>query len=710
MHLGHRLRAGGHRCQCLFLPQRSTPSEADILTGPGPTATNCGQLQETAMTVKIHTTPINSFYRLRAAYFSYQRIIGTLGLLAVVALGAFLRFYHLGSYSIGNAYYAATVQSMLTSWHNFFFASFEPGGSVTVDKPPLGFWIQAVSAYFLGVNGFALALPQALAGTLSIPLLYSLVRRHFGTGAGLLAALVLATTPVTIAAERNNTIDGQLVFVLLLAVWAFIKAVQDGRFRYLLWGTFLVGVGFNIKMMQAFLPLPALYTFYFLGARHRWWTRMLHLTAATVLLLLVSFSWAIMVDLTPAENRPFIGSSTNNTVMELIVGHNGFNRLWGGGARGRGGAGSPPPPPPAADRDAPPNQSSFSPPGNGQQPPADSRPAFDSNHQPPPRPGGNPETGEPGLLRLFTRPLATEASWLLPLALLGLPLVTAVIGWRWPPDDRYLALILWGGWLITEVVFFSVARFFHAYYLIMLGPPLAALVGAAAWAIWQIFQRRFRFGWLVLVLLAGTTLAFQLVTLPANQTIGTGTVAILLALTGMGLVWGDDWPGADWPGKLGLGLAFAALLVAPLVWSGLTTFNPNPDVWLPRSGPQTADPHRPTTLTADQQKVLEYLLAHTDPDDYLLATLNATDAAPYILATGRKVLTFGGFKGGDDVVGVDDLAGMVKNGQLRYILGLPRQKPEIAQWMVNNCRVVDVQPLEVSGPRDAPNILYDCGN
>jgi len=263
----------------------------------------------------------------RLSGVSKRQVAIVLGLGLIVLLGTFLRFYELGAYSIGNTYYAATVQSMLTSWHNFFFASFEPGGSVTVDKPPLGFWIQAVSAYFLGVNGFALALPQALAGVLSIPLLYSMVKRQFGAWAGLIAALVLAITPVAVSTERNNTIDGLLVFVLLLATWAFLRAVRLGRFRYLLLGVFLVGLGFNIKMLQAFMPLPALYALYLLGAPHPWWKRILHLAGATVLLLAVSLSWAIVVDLTPPENRPYVGSSQDNTVMELIVGHNGLSRL-----------------------------------------------------------------------------------------------------------------------------------------------------------------------------------------------------------------------------------------------------------------------------------------------------------------------------------------------------------------------------------------------
>ncbi|MCJ7585471.1 MAG: glycosyltransferase family 39 protein, partial [Anaerolineales bacterium] len=187
------------------------------------------------------------------------KIIAALALSLIILLGAFLRFYQLGAYSIGNIYYAATVKSMLTSWHNFFFAAFEPGGSVSVDKPPLGFWTQALSAYFLGVNGFTLALPNALAGVLSIPLLYSLVKKQFRVWAALIAVLALAVMPVVVSTERNNTIDGLLVFVLLLAVWAVWLSVASGKFRYLLLGAFSVGLGFNIKMLQAYMILPAIY-------------------------------------------------------------------------------------------------------------------------------------------------------------------------------------------------------------------------------------------------------------------------------------------------------------------------------------------------------------------------------------------------------------------------------------------------------------------
>ncbi len=112
-----------------------------------------------------------------------------LALAVVMLISIFMNFYQLGQNGFGNLYYASAIRSMLDSWHNFFFVSFDPGGFVSIDKPPLGFWLQTASAKIFGFTPFSIFLPQALAGVLSVLLLYYLVRRHFGVVAGLLAAL-----------------------------------------------------------------------------------------------------------------------------------------------------------------------------------------------------------------------------------------------------------------------------------------------------------------------------------------------------------------------------------------------------------------------------------------------------------------------------------------------------------------------------------------
>jgi 4-amino-4-deoxy-L-arabinose transferase-like glycosyltransferase len=594
---------------------------------------------------------------------SNSKIFPALSLVAILLFGAFLRFYNLGATGVGNEYYAAAVKSMLASWHNFFFVAYEPGGSISVDKPPLGLWVETISAFFLGLNGFALAFPNALAGVLSIPLLYSMVRKQFGTLAGLSSALTLAVTPVTIAAERNNTMDGMLVLALLLAAWAVWKSVESSQFRYLLLGAFIIGLGFNIKMLQAYMILPALYALYLWGAKHGLMKRIVHLIVATVLLLTISLSWALIVDVVPASSRPFIGSSTDNTVTELIIGHNGIRRLLGAST---------------VDDSGLVNGSSQS---NQAQ-----------------------EIGSAGLLRLFTEPLATQASWLLPLALMGCFLPLGMLGHSCTLTEKHLALILWTGWLLPMLGYFSFSNgLWHTYYLIMIGPALAALVGAAVWAMAS--------GWGLVALLSGITLGSEIFILSAHPAylIATSTLMILLWLAGLALLkFRQSWA---------LGLVLLRMMVAPLLWSGLTTFNPQPDVDLPRAGPD-AGPVETALLDANQQKILDYVLANTTSGSYLFATLDSHGASAFILATGRPVLTFGGYVGNDNVINTARLQALVAEGRLRYILDNNNlsHKPAIAAWVQANCRVVAV-PGTVAvtkpgngGPRDQQfRALYTCG-
>jgi 4-amino-4-deoxy-L-arabinose transferase-like glycosyltransferase len=712
------------------------------------------------MTVKEdQTTLLDEELTITSKKFNHN-LIPWVGLGLIVLLGTFLRFYKLGEYSIGNTYYAATVQSMLTSWKNFFFAAFEPGGSVTVDKPPLGFWVQAVSGYFLGVNGFSLALPQALAGVLSIPLLYILVKKYFGIYAGLVSAAVLAVVPVTVATERNNTIDGLLVFVLLLAAWAFITATESGKLRYLVLGAILVGLGFNIKMLQAFMPLPAFYGIYFIGAKQTWWKRIIHLSAASVVLVVVSLSWAVVVDMIPPEDRPFIGSSTNNTVMELIVGHNGLSRL---GLNQRGpdrnalrvrddGQSGPPPQdggqgfvqPPQGNGPPNPPQAGF-PPKQGNQQPGNNFPPPPNNNQagqsqrPPNQPGGdgpqdggrgpgrNGEVGEASALRMFTEPLVTEMSWLLPFGIMGGFVALFAIRWSWPLNEKHIGIFLWSGWLLPSLAYFSFTTgLFHRYYLIMVGPPLAALVGITIWAVLQFMKRNRYLGWGLTFILSGITIAFEIFTVKSypDYSIVVTVVSLISWIFGMGLLLLGS--SNKWLRKAAITIVLIGLLIAPFTWSLMTTLNTNPNVALPTAGTnsdQRTPPNAPDlTMDSRTEKILEFLLENTNPDSYLMATLNARGAAPYILATSRPVLTFGGFKGSDDVISAEEFAVMVDNDEIQYVLGLPNQKRDITKWMVINCSIVNPEtgftaPMNFSGfgnnpgnPQSEQGGLYDCGS
>jgi 4-amino-4-deoxy-L-arabinose transferase-like glycosyltransferase len=633
------------------------------------------------------TTPLN-VGRTGAQSFSLRRMLHVAALGAIVILAAVLNFYNLEALGYANRYYTAAVESMLQSWHNFFFVAAEPGGAVTVDKPPVGLWLQAISAYFFGVNGFAVMLPQILAGILSVLLLYHLVRRSFRTAAGLIAALVLAITPVVVATTRNNTMDSVLVFTLLLATWAFIKATETRRLGYLLLGACLVGVGFNIKMLQAYLVLPALYALYLLGSSERFWRKVINLAWASGLLVAVSLSWAIVVDLTPADQRPYIGSSTNNTVMELIIGHNGLNRLLGlfGSGNNSGlppqagmmnGDGAMLQPGTMNDDGLPPQAGTMNDGGPG---------GFS--------PFGN-EIGTAGVLRLFTAPLNNEASWLLPFGLFSIGLLAFRSRLSWPLSPKHQALVLWSGWLLTAAIFFSVAGFFHAYYLIMLGAPLAALVGTGVVELWRLGTQRRWLALALLLLVAGATLALQYAT--ATQYMQNAWwLPFTIALFGMGAglclaAARFSWPRAS---AVGFSCVIAALLVTPAIWSWQTMLYPSENMSLPNAYEGTARESVNNGELQINQSLLDYLAPRTQDTTYLMAVPSSMQGADYVIATGRPVLYVGGFMGEDEVVTSDDLAGLVADGELGYILwgesmGPFGNKTDVLDWIASACVPVE---------------------
>lgn len=669
-----------------------------------------------------------------ASKWKIEKYFAITGIVLIVLLAAWLRFSNLDSIGYGNHYYTATVKSMLQSWYNFFFVSAEPGGSVSVDKPPLGFWIQAVSAYFLGVNGFAVVLPEIIAGLLSVVLIFHLVRRSFGASAGLLAGLSLAITPVVVATDRNNTIDSLLILTLLLAAWSWIKAVETNRMRYLLIGAALVGIGFNIKMLQAFLPLPAFIVMYFLGGREKITRKIFKLAMAGILLVAISLSWITIVDLVPADQRPYVGSSNDNSEWTLAIGYNGLSRLFGMG-RNRGG--------PLA-RPANPGNLPVQPRPNQTLPRVGNTPGQINPANPPVnlggvnRPGGGMMNfGQPGALRLLLGPLSKEASWLLPLNLLGLITLLVIGKITWPLDERRQAAVLWGGWMLTAGVFFSIASFFHEYYLAMLGAPMAALVGIGLNDLWKFLQKKKWLGALTLVLLAIATLALQwniaksfladLSWLPRVWAVaGAGGIAVIISILVNKHVLQIS----------GVVLVITALLITPALWSAWTMQYSSVNQSLPAAFNGTTRELQNRGGLQVNQALLRFLQANTQGMEYLMAVPSSMQGADYVLATGRPVLYMGGFNGSDAVVSNEDLEYLVEAGRLRFIYFAPGgnylRQNEIQNWVDTHCRSVNRFNAQTSnfgnpdgtggapggmgpaggpgipGRNNVPIVLYDC--
>ncbi len=288
-------------------------------------------------------------------------------LILILLASAFLNIYNIWKDDTVNPYYTAAVTSMMQSFHNFFYASFDAAGFITVDKPPITYQIQTISALIFGMHGWSVILPQALAGVGSVLLMYLLIKPTFGKTAARIASFVMACTPIAVAVARTNNVDALLVFFLLLATWLLFKAIRKGKLIWLLAAFFVVGVGFNTKMLQAYMILPAFLLFYLIAANATIKKKIISLVSALAVLAAVSLSWPLIVDNIPASKRPYIGSSQTNSVLELAFGYNGIQRLTGqnsgggqGGSNGEASKEMSSSDNSSTQNQAPPNQSSSS--------------------------------------------------------------------------------------------------------------------------------------------------------------------------------------------------------------------------------------------------------------------------------------------------------------------------------------------------------------
>jgi 4-amino-4-deoxy-L-arabinose transferase-like glycosyltransferase len=607
-----------------------------------------------------------------------EKWVGRIGLAVIVIIAGVLDFANLDALGYVNHYYSAAMVSMLKSWHNFFFLAAEPGGAVSVDKPPLGLWLQAASTYLFGINSLGTLLPEILAGLLSIIVLYHLVRKYFGTPAGLIAALALAITPIVIATDRNNTMDSTLILTLLLAAWAFLKATDTRKFSFLLLGAGLLGVGFNIKMLEAFLPLPAFYGLYLLGSSENFWRKSGKLLLASGLLLIISLSWVTIVDLTPANQRPYVGSSGDNSEMSLITGYNGLDRLVG--LFGRGG---------------PAQVGSFFNRLFQPQPPNAGPNRFNGLNIQAGNSGtasGGVNMGQTGALRLFVPPLSKNASWLLPFGIAGLILLAVRSRLRWPLSIEHQAIVLWGGWLLTDSIFFSIAQFYHEYYLSMLAPSLAALVGIGAVQFWQLRKQHALTASILLFAAVAGTLAFQTFTsVPYIHLIAW--LPFALFLLGIGTFLGIAARKSGHILQAAFTCMIAAVMVAPGLWSILTNAFPSENQSLPSVYSGQTTPIADLRGVQVSQALLDYLAPKTSGAEYLLAVPSSMQGSDFVIATGRPVLYLGGFMGIDQVVTVDQLSQMVKAGKLRFIYwdtstGRYGNRNDISSWVASTCRAI----------------------
>jgi 4-amino-4-deoxy-L-arabinose transferase-like glycosyltransferase len=488
-------------------------------------------------------------------------------------------------------------------------------------------------------------------GVGTVVLLMAVVRRTFGSWAAVIAGLIAALTPAAVLIFRYNNPDALLTLLLVGSAYAFIRALERGSLRWVLAAAVLVGLAFNTKYLQGWLVLPAFAIVWAVAAPGGVRRRAVGLAVALAGVLVASGWWVLIMELLPASARPFVGGSTNNSALDLILGYDGLGRIFGGSGGGPGGGG-----------------------------------------------GGGGFSGTPGLFRLFNAQLGGQVAWFLPLS--GLGLAVGLWARRHAPrtDLRRAAYLMWGLWLAVHVVVFSfMSGIIHSYYVVAMAPAIGALVGGGVVELWAMRARSPQRPWAGLVLagglLATAATAWLLLTETPDFVPGlaigvaalTAAVALVIAL----------------PARLvqrrvqlaAVGLGIAVLLAGPAAYA-LDTMATGYSGGDPAAGPQVASTDGrggppgargfagggapsggfpggaggPGGGDAVSSALTDYLVANRGSATWIVAVTSANQAGSIELATGLPVVAMGGFTGSDPAPTLPQLQSMVASGQLRFVI------------------------------------------
>jgi 4-amino-4-deoxy-L-arabinose transferase-like glycosyltransferase len=543
-------------------------------------------------------------------------------------------------------YYAAAVRSMSMSWHNFIYGAFDPTGTVTLDKLPGAFWIQALAVRAFGFHTWVIVVPQAIEGVLTVLVLYRAVQRLAGPVAGLIAAAVVAVSPATVALNRGNISDSLMILLLVLAADAVSAAIASGSQPRLILAGVWVGLAFQAKMIEAWLVLPALGLAYLVSAPGPAGRRIRQLAVAGAVAALVSLSWMTAVSLVPASHRPYIDGSQDNSAYQQVFVYNGFGRFG----------------------DQTPLQLLA-----GQSIGATSAVVT---------PAAAPD-------RLLRGDLGRDTGWLIPAAL-------AIAAWgivsrrRRPRGDPLRAcFVLWGGWLVLLAVTFSLATTINPYYTAALTPAVAAVLGTGAAAFWSADRSASgrRIG--LAVLIAGTTAyAAWLVASAGGQAPGWLVPAVIAAgvaavamVAASAAVRGTAWL------AMAVVAGLAAACVAPAVASADFVLRHQGAFDTPFEPAREANAIDALFLRTPAQVALTIprLRAAQFGAPYLLAAQTAALASVFIDDSGLEALPIGGFTGTIGSPTLAQLKADISAGQFHLVLAATSTDPRL-RWIAAHCR------------------------
>jgi 4-amino-4-deoxy-L-arabinose transferase-like glycosyltransferase len=585
-------------------------------------------------------------------------------LLALLVGTAALYLWGLGSSGWANDYYAAAAQAATQDLKAWLFGSLDAGNAITVDKPPAALWVMGLFGRLFGFSAFTMLLPEALMGVFAVALLYAAVRRTSGPAAGLIAGAALTVTPVAALMFRFNNPDALLVLLLVAAAYCMLRAIETASTRWMVAVGVVIGFAFLTKMLQAFLIVPGLALAFLVAAPVGFWKRIGKLLVGAAAMV-VSGGWYVaLVSLWPADSRPYIGGSTDNSLLQLALGYNGIQRI-SGGEGGPGGFGGP-------------------------------------------RGANLFFGGEAGIGRLFGPSMGAEASWLLPAALIGL----AAGIWFTRRTARTASvragLLLWGGWLlVTGAVFSFMDGIVHPYYTVALAPAVAALVGISTVELWR--GKQFLWPRIVLAAMAAATGIWAFILL--DRTPDWFPALRWAVLVGSVLIAAVVAVGAHRLGRAVIVLGTAAALFGLAAPTAFALYNVTHTSGGPgmMSGPSRVSafgghgfggpggPGGPGRPAADNTALVE-LLKGVD-NRWAAAGIGSMSVSGLELESGASLMAIGGFSGGDNSPTLAQFQSYVADHQVRYFIASDHRGPmhgksgpaqQISEWVSQHFTAMNV--------------------
>jgi 4-amino-4-deoxy-L-arabinose transferase-like glycosyltransferase len=540
-------------------------------------------------------------------------------------------------------YYEAAVRSMGSSWHDFVYGAFDPAGTITLDKLPGAFWVQGLSVRMFGFHEWAIIAPQIAEGVLTILVLYRAVSRLAGHWAGMVAALVMAVTPATVALNRGNISDSLLILLLVLAANSTVTAIVKSDARWLALAGLWVGLAFQAKMLQAWLLLPVIALVWCMAGPGKPLRRMVEVAIAVAIAVVVSLSYITAVSLVPAGSRPYVDGSTHDSLWQMVFSYNGFGRPLAS-SHAHGGVAN--------------LLQDFRLPGSG-------------------------------LARLFSDAGGRDIGWLIPLAVIAAGVV--IIGRRRQPwnDPLRVGAVLFGSWFLISAVAFCVLDGINAYYLAALTPMIGALLGIGAESLRRqgLSHRRVVGGIGGIAILTVAYGLWLLSPTGVSIRIGVGAAALLLV--------GGSW--CFFRRSTNALIASVLIVVAVALPCAVATVN----VFTSGMGPFDT-PFEPSSVffqtqigprneLAGLQLDMPRILSANVDDRYVSADYLAINAAGMIIESGREFEPIGGFDGTSPSPTLAQLKRQIADGQLQTIFSPMTSDPRI-RWIANHCAHVPSSP------------------